>query len=113
MIFSIVLQGEVDSSLGDELLLNDSTLQNGTSYGYNESAPAVGRSSAEDYAAFIFTSCFMDTVLVWIPCFFIMFATPFHVYYLLLNPAHRTIPYSYLNVIKTVSTILKNCFINK
>jgi hypothetical protein len=51
-----------------------------------------------------FTPCFHNTVLVWIPCGFLLFVAPFYIYFLLGLKQRGTI--TWLNVTKTVFSSL-------
>ncbi|XP_037037473.1 multidrug resistance-associated protein 1-like isoform X2 [Bradysia coprophila] len=48
-----------------------------------------------------FTECFKQTVLVWIPCVFLLIFSPFNLYYR-FNSRYADIPWSFLNIAKLV-----------
>ncbi|XP_021375006.1 multidrug resistance-associated protein 1-like [Mizuhopecten yessoensis] len=52
-----------------------------------------------------FSPCFQKTVILWIPCAFLVLVTPFHIYFLTKSQA-PTIPSSCLSILKTVLAVL-------
>ncbi|XP_060071681.1 multidrug resistance-associated protein 1-like [Ylistrum balloti] len=52
-----------------------------------------------------FSACFQKTVILWIPCAFLVLVTPFHIYFLTKSQT-PTIPFSCLNILKTVLAVL-------
>eukprot|EP00106_Octopus_bimaculoides_P021554 XP_014788996.1 PREDICTED: multidrug resistance-associated protein 1-like [Octopus bimaculoides] len=53
------------------------------------------------------TQCFQDTLLIWVPCGFLLFTTPFYLYYL-LTQKDRTLsrPLTTLSVVKLIGSLL-------
>ena len=47
-----------------------------------------------------FTTCFQDTILIWVPCGYIFFVAPFYIYYLFT--VQRSGRLTWLNLLKTV-----------
>ncbi|KAJ6635067.1 Multidrug resistance-associated protein 1, partial [Pseudolycoriella hygida] len=52
-----------------------------------------------------FTECFKQTILVWVPCAFLLFSAPFDLYHR-LNSRYDNIPWSFLNISKFVTLFL-------
>lgn len=55
-----------------------------------------------------FTECFKQTILVWVPCAFLLIFTPFDLYHR-FNGRYADIPWSWINVCKFVATFLLIC----
>ncbi|KAJ6635068.1 Multidrug resistance-associated protein 1 [Pseudolycoriella hygida] len=55
-----------------------------------------------------FTECFKQTILVWVPCAFLLFFAPFDLYHR-LNSRYANIPWSFLNISKFVTLFLLIC----
>ncbi|XP_069125383.1 multidrug resistance-associated protein 1-like [Argopecten irradians] len=51
-----------------------------------------------------FSACFQKTVILWIPCAFLVLVTPFHIYFLTKSQS-PTIPFSWLNILKMVLSL--------
>ena len=49
-----------------------------------------------------FSSCFLDTVLVWAPCAFLWIYSPFFILYLQKCKRYTPLPFSVLNISKSV-----------
>ena len=61
----------------------------------------VGNSTGDEPVSIPdFTKCFQDTVLVWIPCGFLLLVAPFYVYYLFTVKSRGR--HTWLNISKTV-----------
>lgn len=52
-----------------------------------------------------FTTCFEQTVLIWVPCFFIIFFTPLELYNIKTS-RYADIPWSFLNVTRLLISII-------
>lgn len=55
-----------------------------------------------------FTECFKQTILVWVPCAFLLLFSPFDLYFR-FNGRYADIPWSFLNISKFITIVLLFC----
>ena len=70
---------------------------------YDALPASNGTSSDVGLPPFVFDDCDMQTIFIYVPCFFVILAAPVHFYYLNCDTTRKSISHSCLNVIKTVS----------